>query len=148
MKNTLCFVVTWLIILAVPVWGSTASIGKDKVNVRNAPNLKADVLFQAHLGYPVEVEKTQGKWVQIKDWQDNVGWVYRPLINQKINTAVILPDSVNIRKGPGLKYRVVGQAECGEVYKVFARKNGWVRVGYYLDNQQLGWIRNDLVWGE
>lgn len=147
MKNTFYFAVAWLIMLTVPVWASTASIGKDKVNVRNGPSLKSDVLFQAHLGYPVEVTKSKGKWVQVKDWQNNVGWVYRPLINKRVHTAVVLPERVNIRKGPGLKYRVVSQAECGEVYKVFGKKNGWVRVGFYLEDQELGWIRNDLVWG-
>ncbi len=147
MKNSFGFLVTWLIILIAPVWASTASIKKDKVNVRSAPSLKSDVLFQAHLGYPVEIAQTKGKWVKIKDWQNNVGWVYRPLISQKVKTAVVLPERVNIRKGPGLKYGVVGQAESGEVYKVFKKQNGWVNVGYYLENQQVGWIRHDLVWG-
>lgn len=148
MKKIFFFAATWLIMLLVPCWASTASIGKSKVNVRSKPSLKSEVLFQAHLGYPVEVEKTKGKWVQIRDWQDNVGWVYRPLVNKKIHTAVVLPEKVNIRKGPGLRYRVVGQAESGEVYKIFQEKRGWVRVGYYLENQVIGWIRNDLVWGE
>jgi uncharacterized protein YgiM (DUF1202 family) len=148
MKKTFFFAATWLIILVVPGWASTASIGKAKVNVRSKPSLKSEVLFQAHLGYPVEVEKTKGKWVQIRDWQDNVGWVYRPLINKKVHTAVVLPEKVNIRKGPGLKHGVVGQAESGEVYKIFKEKQGWVKVGYYLENQVIGWIRNDLVWGE
>mgnify|MGYP005843193285 CR=1 FL=1 len=147
MKNTFGFLLTWLLILAAPVWASTASIKKDKVNVRSAPNLKSEVLFQAHLGYPVEIAQTEGKWVKIKDWQGNVGWVYRPLISEEVKTAVVVPERVNIRKGPGLKYKVVGQAESGEVYKVFSKKNGWVKVGYYLENQEVGWIRDDLVWG-
>ena len=148
MKTTSFFIIAWLIILTVPLWGSTASIDKDKVNVRSTPSLKADVLFQAHLGYPVELKKTQGEWVQIEDWQGNVGWVYKPLINQKIHTAVVVPDKVNVRKGPSLKYPVVAKAESGEVYKVFKKKNGWVQVGYYLENQKVGWIRKDMVWGE
>ncbi len=73
MKNTFFLTATWLILLMVPAWASTASIGQDKVNVRKAPSLKSEVVFQAHLGYPVELEKTQGDWVQIKDWQDKTG---------------------------------------------------------------------------
>jgi uncharacterized protein YgiM (DUF1202 family) len=148
MKNTFFLTVTWLIILMVPAWASTASIGQDKVNVRKAPSLKSEVIFQAHLGYPVELEKSKGKWVQIKDWQDNVGWVYSPLVNKHIQTAVVVPDQVNVRQGPGLNYPVVTQVECGEVYKIFNEKKGWVQVGYYVENQKLGWIRKDLVWGE
>jgi uncharacterized protein YgiM (DUF1202 family) len=86
--------------------------------------------------------------VQVKDWQDNVGWVYRPLLNKKVQTAVVVPEKVNVREGPGLGYSVVSQAECGEVYKIFKEKKGWVKIGYYVENQELGWIRKDLVWGE
>jgi uncharacterized protein YgiM (DUF1202 family) len=148
MKKPFFFAATWLIMLMLPGWASTACISKANVNVRSKPSLKADVLFQAHVGYPVKVEKTKGKWAQVRDWQDNVGWVYSRLINQKISTAVVLPEKVNIRKGPGMKYGVVGGAESGEVYKIFEQKKGWVRVGYYLENQKIGWIRKDLVWGD
>ena len=148
MKNIFFLTATWLIILMVPAFASTASIGQDKVNVRTSPNLKAEILFQAHLGYPVELAGTKGEWVKIKDWQDKVGWVYRPLINKRIQTAVVLPELGNIRKGPGLKYPVVTQVKNGEVYKVFQEQNGWVKIGYYMEDQVLGWIRNDLVWGE
>jgi uncharacterized protein YgiM (DUF1202 family) len=148
MKNTFFLTATWLIILMVPAWASAACIGQDKVNVRKAPNLKSEVVFQAHLGYPVELEKAKGKWVLIKDWQDKTGWVYSSLVNKKIQTAVVVPDQVKVRKGPGLNFPVVTQVESGQVYKIFKEKKGWVQVGYYVENQEIGWIRNDLVWGE
>lgn len=148
MKNIFFPAAAWLIILWAPAWASTASIGQDKVNVRKAPSLKAEVLYQAHLGYPVEVEETQGKWVKVKDWQDKVGWVYASLINKKVQTAVILPERVNIRKGPGLDHPVVTTAACGQVFKIFQEQKGWVKIGYYVENQVIGWIRKDLVWGK
>lgn len=148
MRTLFSLVATWLVILTVPLWASMASIGKEKVNVRSAPNHEAEVLFQAHLGYPVELSKTKGNWVQIKDWQENVGWIFRPLVNQKVRTAVVLPDRVNIRKGPGLKYQVTTQAKGGEVYKILEENKSWVRIGYYLENEEVGWIRKDMVWGE
>ena len=147
MSNIFSLTTTWLIILMVPAWASTASIGQDKVNVRKAPNLNAEVAFQAHLGYPVELEKTKGQWVQIKDWQNKVGWVYRPLINDKIKTAVVVPEQVNVRRGPGLNYPVVTQVECGQVYKIFQEKQDWVQIGYYVENNKIGWVRQDMLWG-
>jgi uncharacterized protein YgiM (DUF1202 family) len=148
MKNIFFLTAAWLIILIMPVLASTASIGKDKVNVRKEPNLRAEVLFQAHLGYPVELAGTKGEWVKIKDWQNEVGWVYGPMINKQIQTAVVLPENGNIRKGPGLKYPVVAQVKNGEVYRIFQERSGWVKIGYYVEDQVLGWIRNDLVWGD
>ncbi|MEW6386430.1 MAG: SH3 domain-containing protein [Thermodesulfobacteriota bacterium] len=123
------------------------SIGQNKVNIRQAPSLKADIAFQAHLGYPVEVEKKKDQWVLIKDWQGNTGWVYRPLVAD-IRTAVVLEENVNVRSGPGLKHRVVMQADRGQVYKIFAQEGKWVQIGYYLEGEKIGWIRQDLVWGE
>lgn len=147
MVRTLSLTLVWTLMLLGPVFASMASIGKENVNVRSAPSLKAEVLFQIHFGYPVEVEKTEGAWVQIKDWDNRTGWVYQPLINKKVQTALVIPERVNIRRGPGLKYGVVNQAESGEVYKIFEEKDGWVKIGYYLENEVIGWVRNDMVWG-
>ncbi|MFZ5450554.1 MAG: SH3 domain-containing protein [Thermodesulfobacteriota bacterium] len=148
MLRTLSLMIILTLMSLGPAHASMASIGKENVNVRKAPNIKADILFKIHFGFPVEVQQTKGDWAQIRDWDGNSGWVYRPLINKKVQTALVLPDSVNIRKGPGLRFRVVNKAEGGEIYKIFAEKGNWVKIGYYLENQPLGWVRNDLVWGE
>jgi SH3-like domain-containing protein len=148
MKNIFFLTATWLILLIMPAWAATGSIGQEKVKVRKYPSLKAEVLYQAHLGYPVQVVGAKGDWVQIKDWQDKVGWVYASLVNKKVHTAVIVPDLVNIRKGPGRNQPVVAQVKCGEVFKIFQEQKEWVKIGYYVENQVLGWIHKDLVWGE
>ncbi len=135
-------------LIVVPCWGNTMkSIGKEKVNIRNGPGLNNEVLFQAHLGYPLQIEKRKGDWVYFKDWMGNTGWVYRPLLKD-IQTAVVLKDNVNVRRGPGLNHRVVTQVNRGEVYKIFQRNSNWVKIGYYLEGEEIGWIRNDLVWGD
>ena len=91
------------LVLACPAWGSTMkSIAKDRVNVRSKPSLSSDVLFQAYLGYPVEIEKQKKNWVYVTDWKNNCGWVYKPLVSGT-KTAVILVDNANIRKGPSLR---------------------------------------------
>ena len=131
-----------------PCWGAPMkSIGKDKVNVRSGPGLGHDVLFQAHLGYPIKVDKRKGEWVHFKDWQGDTGWVHRPLV-KNIKTAVVLKDKVNVRRGPGLRHKVVTKVNEGEVYKIFKQRKNWVKIGYYLEGEPIGWIRDDLVWGE
>jgi SH3-like domain-containing protein len=136
------------LVLACPAWGSIMkSIGKDRVNVRSKPNLKSDVEFQAYLGYPIQVEKQKDNWVYFTDWKNKSGWVYRPLVSN-IKTAVILVDDANIRKGPSLRTPVVTKASQGEIYKIFAEKGNWVKIGYYLENEEVGWVRDDLVWGD
>ncbi len=148
MRKILCLVVAWGLLLVGPGLASTMkSIAKDRVNVRSNPNLNSAVVFQAFLGYPMEVEKLQKNWAYCTDWKDNSGWVYKPLLSN-IQTAVVLVDNANIRKGPSLRRPVVQRASKGEIYKVFAERGKWVKVGYYLENEEIGWIRQDLVWGE
>ena len=148
MRKTFCLAVACSLLWVLPGWASTMqSIGKDLVNVRANPSLQSDILFQAYLGYPIEVEKQRHDWVYFRDWKDNAGWVYKPLVSQ-VQTAVILVDNANIRKGPSLRRPVVMHASKGEIYKIFGEKGEWVKIGYYLENEVIGWIRQDLVWGD
>lgn len=136
------------LLLTSLAWGSTMkSIGKDQVNVRSKPSLNSKVLFQAYLGNPIEVEKQQDNWVYFTDYENSSGWIYAPLVSD-IKTAVILVDNANIRKGTSLRTPVVMRVSRGEIYKIFGAKGDWVNVGYYLENEKIGWIRDDLVWGE
>jgi SH3-like domain-containing protein len=148
MRKISVFTVLWLGLWAAAAWPSTmASIAKDRVNVRTQPSLNSEVSFQASLGLPIEIEKQQKDWVYLRDWQDNSGWVYKPLVS-KTKTAVITEDDVNIRKGPSLRKPVVMQADKGEIFKIFGEKGRWVKIGWYLDNEVIGWVRQDMVWGE
>lgn len=148
MAKTLLFAVMMLVLTAAPGWGKTMkSIGKEKVNVRSGPGLKHDVLFQVHLGYPLVVKKRKGDWVQCADWLGNTGWVHRPLLAD-VPTVVVVKENVKVRRGPGLRHRVVTGVDKGEVYKIFQRRKNWLRIGYYREGREIGWVRHDLVWGE
>jgi SH3-like domain-containing protein len=148
MRKLLWLAVLSVLVLPGPVFASTMkSIAKERVNVRARPNLNSDVLFQAYLGYPIEVEKQKGDWLYFTDWENNTGWVYKPLVS-KTQTAVILVENANIRKGPSLRRPVVMRASKGEIYKIFAEKGNWIKIGYYLENEVIGWVRQDLVWGD
>ena len=148
MSKFFCLVAALVMMLVGPVFATTMqSIGKDQVNVRSKPDLNSEVLFELSLGYPIQVEKQQDNWVYFTDWKNQAGWVFKPLVS-KTQTAVILVDNANIRKGPSLSKPVVMKASQGNIYKIFGEKGDWVNVGYYIENEKIGWIRDDLVWGE
>jgi uncharacterized protein YgiM (DUF1202 family) len=148
MRKLFYLVAVWILLLVGPALASSMqSIGKDSVNVRSKPALSSEVVFQASLGYPVQIEKQKKNWVYCIDWKNNTGWVYKPLVS-KTQTALVLVEDANIRKGPSLRRPVVMQASKGEIYKIFDEKGEWVKVGYYLENEVIGWIRQDLVWGD
>ena len=148
MRKIICLVAALLMVLIGSVCAATMqSIAKDQVNVRSKPDLNSEVVFEVSLGYPIQVEKQKNNWVYFSDWKNQAGWVYKPLVS-RTQTAVILVDNANIRKGPSLNTPVVMKASQGEIYKIFGEKGDWVKVGYYLENEVIGWIRDDLVWGE
>jgi SH3-like domain-containing protein len=148
MRKIICLTVVSVLLLVSSVLASNMkSIGRDRVNVRSKPNLNSEVVFEASLGYPIQIEKQKNNWVYFTDWKNNTGWVYKPLIS-RTQTALIMVEDANIRKGPSLRRPVVKQASKGEIYKIFDEKGEWVKVGYYLENEVIGWIRQDLVWGE
>jgi SH3-like domain-containing protein len=148
MNKFFCLVAALVMMLVGPVFAATMqSIGKDQVNVRSKPDLNSEVLFELSLGYPIQVEKQQDNWVYFTDWKNQAGWVFKPLVS-KTQTAVILVDNANIREGPSLSKPVVMKASKGDIYKIFGEKDDWVHVGFYLENEKIGWIRDDLVWGE
>ncbi|MDD3581682.1 MAG: SH3 domain-containing protein [Desulfobacca sp.] len=142
----------FLVLITVTCWVLPAgakmmSIGKDNVNIRSGPSLQSQVLYQAPLGYPIQVLENKGKWARFTDWEGNSGWIYSPLLS-KIHTVVVSAGNPNIRKGPGLRNSVVMRANRGDIFKVLAQKGNWVKVGYYYSGDAIGWIRNDLIWGE
>ena len=148
MRKIICLVVASVLLSVSPVLASNMqSIRKDSVNIRSKPDLNAEVVFQASLGYPVQIEKQKSNWVYCTDYKNQAGWVYKPLLSET-QTAVVLVEEANIRKGPSLRRPVVMQASKGEIYKIFDEKGQWVKVGYYLENEVIGWIRDDLVWGD
>ncbi len=122
------------------------SIIGDQVNVRSGPGKKHEVLFKANLGYPIQVEQQQGDWVRFKDWLGERGWVTKDMVGN-VSTVVVLGTDANVRRGPAASEAAVTKVQRGEIYRVLARKGGWIKLGYYEDSHEVGWIREDLVWG-
>jgi SH3-like domain-containing protein len=147
MRKTGCFLLMLSVLSGSPALAATKSIAKDKVNLRTGPGFEHSVLLQAPLGYPVQIEGEDGKWLNMVDWDGNRAWVYSPLVCD-VRTAVVLVEDANIRNAPGTKNKVVKKARRGEIYTILEERSEWVKIGYYYDRAPVGWIRNDLVFGE
>lgn len=146
MKKIL-WIAVWLAIAGVTAGDAkTMSIEPQEVNVRSKPSNKAEVVFKATRGYPVLVKKSQQNWLYVEDWNGKKGWVNAKLVSV-ISTTVIEVEEANVRKGPSQKDAAIAKVRQGEIYKVLATKNNWVKLGYYFEKGPLGWIQKDLVFG-
>lgn len=146
MKKTILTTLVFVFVGVSLGYAKTMSVAKDQVNVRTQPSLNAQVLFEAPVAYPLEIKKDQGNWLYCEDWQGNQGWVYKPLVS-KIPTTVVQAETANVRRGPGLNQPPIARVNKGEIYRVFGQQGEWVKIGYYFENETIGWIRQDLVWG-
>jgi len=95
------------------------------------------------------VIKKKGKWVKVKDFEGDSGWIYKQLLADKPRMIVKVNrnqnESINIRKSPGTKGKIVGKAYYGVVFATIEQKSGWVKVKH--DTGLEGWIKRSLLWG-
>ncbi len=120
------------------------SVAGQQVNLRSSPSVKASILWEYGKGFPLQVQTTKGNWYKVIDYENDVGWVYRKLVSRTPH-MIVKKKRINIRSGAGSKYKLLGKANYGVVFKTLEQRKGWVKVQH--EDGMTGWIRRDLVWG-
>jgi SH3-like domain-containing protein len=125
------------------------SVAGEKVNLRKGPSTQYPVIWELGKGFPLRVIAYEGNWIKVSDFEGDVGWVYKKLVSKKPHLIVKINKKskarINIRSGPGTKYKVVGKAEYGVVFKTLKRGDGWVKVRH--ETGLTGWVKRSLLWG-
>ncbi|MBE9520817.1 MAG: SH3 domain-containing protein [Proteobacteria bacterium] len=125
------------------------SVAGEKLNMRKGPSTKYSVKWELGKGFPLRVIGSQGNWLKVSDFENDVGWVYKNLVNRSPHLIVKVnkksKQRANIRSGPGTKYKIVGKAEYGVVFKTLKRSDGWVKVQH--EDGLTGWVKRSLLWG-
>ena len=151
LKRTLFSIVfcSAFLLLQTAAFAEMVAVKNDNVNMRSGPSTKTDVLWKIGQGFPLQVVKRSGDWIQVKDFEGSVGWVRKDMVSNQSHVVVKANKgsgkSVNIRSTPSTNGDVVATAIYGVVFKVVSKKNGWVQVQHA--NGVKGWIRQDLLWG-
>ena len=52
---------------------------------------------------------------------------------------------INIRKGPGENFDIVGEAVYGVIFETIQQQRGWVNVRH--DSGLEGWVKRSFLWG-
>jgi SH3-like domain-containing protein len=125
------------------------SVAGEKLNMRKGPSTRYSVKWELGKGFPLRVIGSQGSWLKVSDFENDVGWVYKNLVNRSPHLIVKVnkksKQRANIRSGPGTKYKIVGKAEYGVVFKTLKRGDGWVKVQH--EDGMTGWVKRSLLWG-
>lgn len=120
------------------------SVRGSTLNMRSGPGTHNDILWELKKGYPLQVVKRRNKWLQVKDFEGDSGWVFSSLTSSSPHHIVKRP-TANVRSGPGTNYRIVGKAVYGEVVRTREKRGRWVRVE--RAGAPNGWIAKGLLWG-
>ena len=118
------------------------SISKDGVNLRSEPDAKSTSLYELPAGYPLQVLKKKGEWLNVSDYENSQGWVSASLVSKTPNLIVIVNEG-NARSGPGAEFEKVGSVVKEVILKKVNQKGEWIQ----FEHPQLkGWINKKLVW--
>jgi SH3-like domain-containing protein len=120
------------------------SVAREEINLRAGPGTNHDALWLVGRGYPLEVIGRRGDWIQVRDFEADSGWVYRPLVARDPH-FVVKATVANVRSEPRGNARIVGKARYGDVVKTVERRTGWVKVRH--PDGLKGWISRQLLWG-
>lgn len=148
------FILSGILLISILAVSSAAfakmvSVVGDNVNLRSGPGTKYSIKWKYGSGFPLKVLKEQGSWVKVEDFEGDTGWLYKKLTSPTGYMIVKVHKNqntkVNIRSGPGTKYKVVGKAYYGVVLKTIKQQNGWAHVKH--DSGLEGWVKRSLLWG-
>lgn len=137
-----------LLLLFAPVSAFAAgmvSIGAELVNMRSGPGTEFAVVWELGKGYPLEVIEEKGEWLKVRDFQGDGGWVQKDMVSSQ-PYLIVKKRIVNVRSGPGEKFRIVRQAQTGVVFRNVESKGDWVKV-LHEEEGVSGWVLRSLLWG-
>lgn len=137
----------------------TKIVQVNNLNVREEPNLSAEVSDQLDAGTSVSVLSEDGNWSQIT-YENSEGWVASEFIGtdtsspveeeeetasseQTKGTVTVQTPILNVRSEGNLGSNVISQVKQGDKLSFLQENESWYQIK--LDNGQTGWVANWLV---
>jgi SH3-like domain-containing protein len=120
------------------------SITTDNANVRTGPGTNYPASMELFQGYPLKVEKKEGDWYKISDYENDSGWVHDSIVKKADTVIVNAQKTINMRSGPSTKDAIVADVERGVVLKRLSEEGKWTKVSH--SSGTTGWIYSPLLW--
>lgn len=139
-----------LLVFAGAVQAEMVAINGEDINMRSRPGSQHEVLWKLGTGFPVEVIKTEGEWLQVKDFEGSTGWVHKKTTQKQPHMIVKVnkgsKNQIEVRSEPNAtKGKVVARANYGVVFKTLEKKGDWIKVEH--DQGVTGWVERGQLWG-
>jgi len=107
-------------------------VKEKSANLRSSPSLTGSiVLLQVPKHYPLQIQKEQGDFLEVRDFQGREAWVAKSVVGQE-NGVIVNAGSVNLRSGPGKNNKVVFKARRGVTFQVLRDQDHWLLVDFVI----------------
>ena len=120
------------------------TLKKNEVNLRQGPSFEYPIKLIYKKKYlPVIILDKSGPWRNIKDFENNTGWIHVVLLSNK-KSAINIKNNSIIYKKPTIYSKPIAKLEKGRLVLIKKCKIKWckIRTGGYS-----GWIIKDSLWG-
>jgi len=151
-KNKYFFIIILFYLLLLFFSNSSAnekneflSLKNDEVNLRQGPSFKYPIKLKykkKHL--PVIITDRSDAWRQIKDFENNSGWIHISQLSKRKSGINVTNNSI-IYKKPTIYSKPIAKLELGRLVLIKKCKPKWckIKTGKYI-----GWIFKDSLWGK
>jgi SH3-like domain-containing protein len=148
MKKLSAALIFFLIIVINYTGAEALCVNVSKANLRSGPSTKYEKVWEVYKYMPFMKVGTSlsGDWYAVQDVDGDVSWIYKKLVTEKYQCAVVKSEEVNIRKGPGTNYEKIpsGTAKQYFSFRVLKKQGPWVQVKDEWG--ATGWVHTDFLW--
>ncbi len=132
-----------LLLVSTAALAERYSVVRPVGNVRSGPGTDFAVIWKVSQYHPLIITEKKGDWYQFKDFEGDIGWVHRSLLD-RTESVITSRGPCNIRSGPGTNHAILFTVDKGIPFKVLKRDGRWIHIEH-ADGDR-GWIHDSLVW--
>ena len=139
-----CLIILFTSNLFASVKLNFMSLKNNKVYLRQGPSFEHPIKLIYKKKYlPVEILDKSSPWRQIRDFNNNYGWIHISQLSKRKSGININKNSIMYKK-PTIYSRPMAKLEIGRLVIIKKCKNKWCKI---KSGNYVGWILRDYLWG-
>ena len=120
------------------------SLKNQEVNLRQGPSFEYPIKFTYKKRYlPVIIIDRSETWREIKDFENNTGWIHISQLSKKKSAINIKNNSILYKKST-IYSKPIAKLEAGKLVLIKKCKIEWCKI---TSGKYSGWIEKNYLWG-
>ena len=121
------------------------SLKNQEVNLRQGPSFEYPIKFTYKKRYlPVIIIDRSETWREIKDFENNFGWIHISQLSKKKSAINIKNNSILYKKST-IYSKPIAKLEAGKLVLIKKCKMEWCKI---TSGKYTGWIEKNYLWGK